>query len=128
MEDLRSFRVSNTGSIWRCGCDSVVDNPSVLIDGDVVIMCGDYHDVDAYYTLLVKRFKDIGLDTSDISMIRFNSDVGNDFTIKDICYILRRCMEFTASGFASNLRTLWGTPKFLDWLRYEEKRVPLSVE
>ena len=100
------------GSLFT-GSGVIVEDVSLLIDGDILFKWGSYEDICVVHDKLVKTFISSGLSTDEISLIYFDRYSSSDFTINDICYILRRCLEFTGSGFASKLRTIWESEEFL---------------
>jgi hypothetical protein len=96
-----------------------IEEPSIIIDGDVCLKIGSYPILSLYYKELVqvKPFK-------DAVFIRFDPQ---KIPIEDIAYICHRCMEFTHTGFAYQFIVNWGSDKFLTWLMEEQKRIPIDT-
>lgn len=100
--------------------DRLVDDPAILIDGDVVVKIDKYDIVNLYFSVLSSSEC-----FADIILIRFDD---RKLEADSIAYIFRRCTEFTASGFARKLTETWGTSEFIEWLENEKRLVPLEVE
>lgn len=113
------------GSLYRSD-GSIIEDPAMLIDGDILLYLGEYARLNAKLQTLQT------IDVScfmDLRLIRFQKgDTDNSLTTSDLAYIFRRAMEFTATGFVQNLSDHWGRADFLPWLRHEEIRIPLEVE
>lgn len=128
MYELKPFSVRvYCGSLYTPD-GRIIENPSILIDGDVFLKYGEFDVVNNYFSRVVEGYTSMLQSIHELGLIRFDKYSSSEFTVKDICYILRRCMEFSASGFAEKLRLNFGTSEFLDWLRSEQERIPLQVE
>lgn len=114
---MKTFYVQN-GSLYN-PFHGRIEEPSIIIDGDVVLKIGPYTILRPYYDTLVQAGP-----FEDAVFIRFDPQ---KIPIEDIAYICRRCMEFTHTGFAYDLVVNWGSADFLTWLTEEQKRIPLDT-
>lgn len=112
---MKTFYVQN-GSLYN-PFHGRIEEPSIIIDGDVVLKIGSYPILRPYYDTLVQTFE-------DAVFIRFDTQ---RIPIEDIAYIYRRCMEFTHTGFAYELVVNWGSADFLTWLTKEQTHIPLDI-
>lgn len=113
---MKTYYVEN-GTLFTMAHVSI-EEPSIIIDGDVVVKVGSYEWLYPYY----KKMLEAKLE--DAVFIRFYPQ---KLPIEDIAYIFRRCVEFTATGFVQQLVENWGSDDFQAWLTEEKKRVPLHV-
>ena len=111
------------GSIYNAR-DQIVDNPSILIDGenDVFLGWGNaeamYKKMKASSSLFTALTVESPLTVVELSPLP-----------KDVaCYILRRMMEYPASGFISQFLEHRDDPNALEWLASEMQRVPIALE
>lgn len=114
------------GSIYSInGC--IIENPALLIDeaSGVLLSWGEKNLVEAKYQALLAGYNQIGMDTTDIVFLAMNNFA---FTREEQCYIIRRCVEYTASGFQTRVCQIAKSgqdPRA--WLAEEMARVPIDV-
>ena len=120
---FRHGELSNCGSIYNAR-DQIVDNPSILIDGENDVFLG-WGNAEAMY----KKMK---ASSSLFTALKVESPltvVELSPLPKDVaCYILRRMMEYPASGFISQFLEHRDDPNALEWLASEMQRVPIALE
>ena len=112
---MKTFYVQN-GSLYN-PFHGRIEEPSIIIDGDVVLKIGPYTILRPYYDTLVQAFE-------DAVFIRFDPQ---KIPIEAIAYICRRCMEFTHTGFAYELVVNYGSADFMTWLTKGQKHIPLDI-
>lgn len=115
--DMKMYYVKN-GTLYTAS-HTTIDEPSIIIDGDVVVKAGSYKLLQTYYGIMLTSEL-----ISNAILIRFDAQ---KLPIEDIAYIFRRCIEFTATGFAQQLVEHWGANHFQTWLAEEKKHIPLNV-
>lgn len=110
------------GKLYNYEGKEIID-PSILIDGDVLLRYGFGDTVESCFNRFLEASKRSGLETDSVCLIKFNELL----PLEDILYIYVRGIEFTATGFLNSLRLKWGTDEFLPWLEEEKSRIPLSL-
>lgn len=99
----------------------IIKSPTVLIDveEDTLIKWGDYESVYPVFEKYASVMKGI----STPALIELS-----DLLPQDQCYIIRRMVEYTVSGFVRNLGERVGanTKDILDWLHAEMQRNPIN--
>lgn len=99
----------------------IVETPSVLVDPgmDMILTWGEpecvqreFDRIDSAAPGLAKNLKIIEL---------------SKLTKPQACYVIRRMMEFTASGFVTGLCRKLSEPDALSWLEAEMSRVPIET-
>lgn len=111
------------GSIYNAR-DQIVDTPSILIDGENDIFLG-WGNTEAMYAKMKASnalFTTLGVETplTVVDLSPLPKDVA--------CYIIRRMMEYTASGFVWRFLEHQDDPNALEWLAAEMQRVPIALE
>ena len=105
-----------------------IQNPAILISRDDVFhKYGESKDVERDFQGRTEAYSRVGLgDESDkLMFISFDTFLG--IPIESVTYIIRRMMEYTATGFVSNFIKHIDEPDFLTWLESEMERVPIDV-
>lgn len=116
------------GSLYG-GCGNLIKEPSLVIDGDVLISANDYTVCLERYNHLSESLNLCGLSSSGLRLYKLDNGVDCDgLTVHDVAYIFRRAFNFTASGFLLDFQEKWGKSEFLVWLKSEEERVPLKTK
>lgn len=126
---LQDFSVYiKDGSLYNSE-GSIIEDPSILVDGDVLLCASSYKAALAYFNKMMEAFKKCGLKVNTLKLYRFSVDFkGIGLKVDDIAYIFRRALEFTGTGFVLNLQINWGNSNFKSWLRSEEVSIPLELE
>ena len=98
---------------------SEVEDVTVFIDGDTLMKWGSCKDVYEYY----KTYMAVLGKQSDFLVVNLNS-LG--ITSDDCCYIIRRLLEYTATGFGNMIRSKVYNTDFSEWLNEEKIAFPIS--
>lgn len=74
---------------------------------------------------MVSAMEAAGMNTKCILLVEFGD---TQLTVEDRCYLLRRCVEHTASGFQLELcQRLITNHDIIEYLRSEMQRVPINL-
>lgn len=118
------------GSIYS-NSDAIIENPAVVLSFDpnvtTLLYWGDLPNVQAKFDNLIKRYSAAKMPTDNILLVELNHP---QMSREEQCYILRRCIEYTASHFQVKFSSiLLGLDKtdLLKWLREEMAKVPIDV-
>ena len=100
-----------------------LERPALLVDteSDVLLAYGNYIDVKTKFDKYTGKKVPTEL-KKNIAMFTFDN-----LPNKDVIYILRRAIDYTASGFIRNLAQKYCEPDFMDWLKAEMLRVPVET-
>ena len=99
-----------------------LERPTLLVDieSDTLLAYGSYTDVKARFDKYTGPNVPAEL-KNNIVMFTFDN-----LPNQDIIYILRRAINYTASGFVRHLAQKYCEPDFTDWLKAEMERVPIT--
>lgn len=99
-----------------------IERPTMLVDtdSDVLLNYGNYADVKTKFDKYTGKNIPAELKSS-IAMFTFDT-----LPNKAIIYILKRAINYTASGFVKNLAKKYCEPDFQTWLNAEMLRVPIT--
>lgn len=120
--------VQNGKICTQGGC--VIENPALIIytgiGGGVLMSWGDRSVIEAKYKDMVAKYHALGCTTDGLLLITLDNA---KMSRVEQCYILRRCIDYTASGFHTKLCDMLNSDgDFLSWLRLEMQSVPINVE
>lgn len=119
------------GSIYDMdGC--IIENPALLIDRSdgCVHGYGDAEAMNAKLVTMAAAYRRAGFtDMADgLMLLDFSNAYFKGISNEEICYILRRAVEYTATSFQPALCEHAMEPDFLEWLRGEMARLPIDLE
>lgn len=126
MRERQSCARVECGSIYAAD-GRIVERPALVVDeeSDALLSWGEAAAVEAKYETLTRSLAAAGLDASAVVMITMD-DLA--LSREEQCYVVRRCVEYSASGFQSALcRELRSGRDPRPWLRAEMARVPIDV-
>ena len=114
------------GSIYTCN-GNILEHPALAIDQETgtLISWGDLEMVERKYEKTLAAYATAGLPAGKLCIVAMDDA---KFTREEQCYVIRRCVEYTASGFQTELcrQAASGTdPKA--WLAAELARGPIDV-
>lgn len=114
------------GSIYSAS-GGIVENPALLIDEEsgTLLSWGERDMVEAKYQALLTGYGRAGMDAGKLMFLAMDNFA---FSREEQCYIIRRCVEYTASGFQAKVCQAARSgqdPKA--WLAKEMARVPIDV-
>lgn len=119
------------GSIYNMH-DNIIENPALLIDtdGGCVHGYGDIKDIEPKFINMVAAYNSAGFHemAKNLILMDFSTAWFKGMSNEEICYILRRAVEHTATTFQPALIEHMEKPDFQEWLRAEMKRFPLDLE
>lgn len=121
------------GSVWSAMTGCAIENPAILVDkdSDVLLKYGEANAVRKYYNRVLTSYQTTGRNPDNFVLIELDSEVydldsmSNSRTIQ--CYILKRAIEYSASGFLPNLIDHIAKGDVADWLEEQMQRVPLDL-
>lgn len=119
------------GSIYNMeGC--IIENPALLVDKSTgcVHGYGDAGSVSAKFMNMATAYNQNGLKemADDLLLMDFSNAYYKGVSNEEICYILRRAVEYTATSFQTALCEHATKPDFKEWLKAEMDRVPIDLE
>lgn len=112
------------GSIYNAVTDTFINRPAIMFDpdNDMLLAYGEYDGVCRRFDKYIEAAPDMC--TEYVLFHLFESSL---LTTEMQCYILKRAIEYTASGFIRNLNSHLGTGDLSDWIASEMARVPLDL-
>lgn len=119
------------GSIYDMnGC--IIENPALLIDKSdgCVHGYGDAGNVNAKFEKMLNAYNKAGMQemTENLMLLDFSDAYFHDITNEQVCYILRRAVEHTATRFQTQLAEHATKPDFIQWLDGCMESMPLNLE
>lgn len=119
------------GSIYDMnGC--IIENPAILLDKSdgCVHGYGNAKNLLAKFTTMAAAYNQAGFTdmANDLLMLDFSDAYYKGVSNEEICYILRRAVEYTATSFQPALCQHALKPDFQEWLRSEMQHVPIDLE
>lgn len=119
----KGFYILN-GEIWNEYQEKPIHELSIIIDTEmsVVLAYGESEWTDPKYEQMTMLY----LDKRECPIVLLKFD-NNKSTVEQRCYVLRRCVDCSASNFPRELCARREDPGLEDWLEAEMKRVPLSL-
>lgn len=99
----------------------IVETPSVLVDPgmDMILTWGEPEYVQREFDRIDSAAPNLAKNLEIIEL--------SGLTKPQACYVIRRMMEFTASGFVTELCRKLSEPDALSWLKAEMSRVPIET-
>lgn len=107
----------------------IIERPAILVSKtqDMMFGYGDFDALDRKLATTAAAYRTAGFpeEADDLLLIELDS---YRMSREQACYIIRRAMEFTASGFILALcrEISGGSP--VEWLQSEMARIPLDLE
>lgn len=130
MKECKHTVCVDCGSIYDMN-GNVVENPAILLDKDsgCVHGCGDIEIVSAKFERMASAYDQAGMRdmAESLLLLDFSDAFFHGATKEEICYILRRATEYTASGFQKRLCKHAVLPDFKAWLHGEMKAFPIDL-
>lgn len=118
------------GSIINSHSGSIIENPALLADIELGCLYG-WGEMDSVMAKF-KKFTDAYRKTGDADITKSLAVIElSQYKIsrEEACYVLRRAVEYTATGFIEELyKQVTEGPDALAWLKSEMERVPISLE
>ena len=105
--------------------DTPIEEPAILIDPDgpgTLLSWGEKNHVQARFVALAPVYKTIKGDETGLRLIELGS-----LSREEQCYVIRRCVEYTASGFHAAICKALESGDAREWLHAEMERVPIKV-
>lgn len=119
------------GSIYDQN-DRIIENPAILMSKSTgtIMGWGNADTVNAKFKRAAAAYAQAGLndEATDLLLMDFSNAWFKGISNKEICYILRRAVEFTATPFQTGLCERAMSPDFRQWLASEMQRVPIDLE
>lgn len=126
MNEHESCATVQYGSIYSQSGD-IIENPALIINESTgtLLSWGEYNMVEAEFTAMTSSYIKSGIPTKNITLINLSEST---LSPEEQCYIIRRCVEYTASGFQTRLCQTAKTGKDPKaWIADEMVRVPIDV-
>lgn len=118
------------GSIYDMN-GRIIEHPALLIDKSdgCVHGYGDAGNLSAKLVKMADAWRGAGMQemADDLMLMDFSDAWYKGMTNDEICYVIRRAVEFTATPFQKALCLHAMSPDFLTWLRSEMQRMPLDL-
>lgn len=127
--DMKKSAYIENGIIYIAEAEKPVERLVLLIDGesDVLLTYGDVCYVQSkldMFNAMAQEFTLANLCNPYSALCMVNAF---NLPIEKQCYMLRRCIEYTASGFCKNIYEHMNAGDLEAWLDVEMARVPLDV-
>lgn len=119
-------RIKN-GSILITSTGRMINHLAMLFDTNTgcVHAWGERGSVEHKYKRMVSAMKAAGMNTKCILLVEFGD---TQLTVEERCYLLKRCVDYTAYGFQLELcQRLMTNRDLIKWLRSEMQRVPINL-
>lgn len=121
--------IDNGSTCDRAG--RIIENPAILLDKETgcVHGWGEAENVTAKMAYMAAAYNQAGFpeDAGNLMMLDFSDASFKGVTNEEICYVLRRAVEYTATSFQPALCEHAMEPGFLEWLRTEMRRLPIDL-
>ena len=118
------------GSIYDMN-GSIIKHPALLFDkkDDCLQGFGEAENLIPKLHRMADAFHRLGFPdmAASLMLIDFSNASFRRLTNEEICYILRRAIEFTATGFLTELAKHTINPDFKTWVQSEMKRIPIDL-
>lgn len=117
------------GSIINTYSNCIIENPAILVSksDDVLHGWGEMENVEARFKKLVLGYSQAGM-TEEVNDLMFIELSQYKLSREMACYIMLRAVEFTATGFITNLcRELESGNDPVAWLKSEMERIPIDI-
>lgn len=125
-EHTGCVRIEN-GSILITSTGRMINHLAMLFDTDTgcIHAWGERDSVEHKYKRMISAMETAGMNTKCILFVEFGD---MQLTVEERCYILKRCVEHTASGFQLELcQRLITNRDLIEYLRSEMQRVPINL-
>ena len=121
------------GSVYDAMHGNIIETPAIIVDTSSGCMhkYGEADNVRRRYDEMYRKLVAAGLKNmaGDLFYLELNPEF---FTAEERCYVLRRCVEYSASPFPKELceraRTASSTDDVRTWLRAEMTRIPIRTD
>lgn len=130
---MRKYRHNvymSCGSIYDMN-DRIIERPALLIDKSdgCIHGYGDAENLTAKFMNMATAYNDAGMKdmADDLLLMDFSGAWYKGMSNEEVCYILRRAVEHTATSFQPALVEHCTQPDFQEWLRAEMERVPIDL-
>lgn len=112
--------------------DRIIEHPALLIDKSdgCVLGYGEAKDVTVKFVNMAAACSAANLKdmSDDLLLMDFSNAYYKGMSNEEVCYILRRAVEYTATSFQPALVEHCMQPDFQEWLRAEMTRFPINLE
>lgn len=119
----------SNGSIYGQN-GNIIENPAILLDrrDGCVLGWGESETVTAKFTRMAYAYNKAGFkeDAECLLALDFSDAFFKGVTNEEVCYILRRAVEYTATLFQTQLCQHAMAPDFREWLRLEMEKMPID--
>lgn len=107
----------NIGELRNGHTDEIIHNPAVLVDAesDIIYKYGEAQHIQS----LCEKYNQAGFTVALFAL--------DDLSVGMQCYVIRRMLEYTASGFVQKFVAMSSTPDALQWLQSEIERIPIDI-
>lgn len=111
------------GEVFFTATDKAVKDLALMIDidSDVLLSYGDPETVNQKLNALTDKAKTL---FGNLAILQLKTD---NFTAEQRCYVIRRAVEYTATGFCKALAEHAKTGDFTEWLNAEMAKLPLDL-
>lgn len=131
MKEYRHNVYMFCGSIYDMN-GRIIENPALLIDksSGCIHGYGDAENLTAKFVKMTTAYNDTGMKdmADDLLLMDFSDTWYKGMSNEEVCYILRRAVEYTATSFLPALVEHCMKPDFQEWLRAEMTRFPINLE
>lgn len=128
MSHMHNCYIEN-GSIINNLSNTIIEQPALLISKDSGCLhgWGESENVKARFAKFITAYTKAGMrdEINDLTLIELSQfKISREMA----CYILRRAVEFTATGFTTELcEQLTSGKNPLAWLKNEMSRIPINI-
>lgn len=114
------------GSIYDNMSDEVLEHPAFILDAETgtLHVYGNIADVRHRYDTMINRMSKVGMSINGLLLVEMDNLA---MSREEQCYVLKRCIEYTASSFQRDLCIHLYHGDVVDWVRSEMVRFPLDL-
>lgn len=124
----RNIIYLESGSIVNNIHNTLIQKPAILLDKDTgcVHAWGNRDDVMAKFQTAASAYIQAGLSDMADALLVIDMTESN-LSVEEQCYLLKRCVEHTASGFQTELCRHATQNDGWDWLHQAMQSVPIDL-
>lgn len=100
-----------------------LENPSILVDGNVLLGVGEFNILLYKHKALITAFKKVGLDASEIFLL----PLLNRLDVEDACYVINVSLNYTGVDFVKKFASMYFSNNLYTWLGTDKERRVLQI-
>lgn len=110
------FKVVN-GKIYNSRTNEFLEDPAILIDGDIVAGIGEFRYLIHTYKVLAVSFRKFGKGVKGVYLFPLLNRLG----VHETCYVMNKVAKNSYIGFVSKFVDMYYSDNLLGWLKGKER-------